>query len=333
MLTAMDANGPGFEVEALLREADWIKSLARGLSHLPDGALDLEQETWLAALRAKPATDRGLRPWLAAVMRNAARLRVRTDAHRSSRERHSAREEALPSSHELAARADLQRVVVEQLLLLDEPFRSTILLCFFEGLAPSEVARRQGVPAGTVRSRLSRGLELLRRRLDEQNGGDRARWLSALCLPTAGELIGGPLVTGILMKKMAWIVLALVVALSGWYGITRLRLSDTPALAGGVPPSPLQSETAAEVDERSLAEPRREALGVAQPIEPGRDACACACSTRARTSPCRISSWRWSTPIRRRNGSSRTHAASSRSRCGRARERRSISWRASPART
>lgn len=268
MLTAMDANGSGFEVEALLREADWIRSLARGLAHLPDGALDLEQETWLAALRARPATDRGLRPWLATVMRNAARANVRAEQHRSARERQSAREEALPSAQELAARAELQRVVVEELLALDEPYRSTILLCFFEGLAPGELARRQGLPSGTVRAWLSRGLEMLRRRMDERHGGDRSRWLAMLGVPaTRGVPVGTALFTGLVMKKIAWVALAVCIAFVAWYGITRDRAPETEVGASSVP-------ARLEAPSESRAQPplessRREAAAATLPTAAG----------------------------------------------------------------
>jgi len=73
---------------------------------------------------------------------------------------------------ELVARAELQRRLVERVLALREPSRSTVLLCYFEGLAPSEAARAMGVPAATMRSRLKRALDELRAQFDaEQREG------------------------------------------------------------------------------------------------------------------------------------------------------------------
>lgn len=43
-----------------------------------------------------------------------------------------------------------------------------------------EVARRLGIPGGTARWRLKRGLDELRERLDADSGGERERWLPLL---------------------------------------------------------------------------------------------------------------------------------------------------------
>jgi RNA polymerase sigma factor (sigma-70 family) len=48
---------------------------------------------------------------------------------------------------------------------LPDAFRSTIVLCYFEGLALDEAARRLRCPAGTLRSRLARARDKLRRAL------------------------------------------------------------------------------------------------------------------------------------------------------------------------
>jgi RNA polymerase sigma factor (sigma-70 family) len=282
MLSAMEERTGRFEVDALLREAGWLRSLSRALSDLPDRALELEQETWLAAVRAQPSTDRGLRPWLATVMRNAARAFARADAQRALRDREAAREEALPSSHELAARADVQRALVEHVLALEEPYRSTVLLCFYEGLAPGEVARRQGVPAGSVRSRLSRGVELLRRRLDDRCGGERSRWLSALtplgaARPEFAALSAFPvsLAAGVAMKKFAVVVLVLCLATAGWYAMERDALPRAETVAPVAAPDGALARPAAgggaaaqEPPEPTAPAEPREALAAPPPPAP-----------------------------------------------------------------
>jgi len=67
---------------------------------------------------------------------------------------------------------------------LDEPYRTAILLRYFEDLPPPAIAARLGAPLETVRTRLRRGLALLRERLDRDHRGDRRRW-SLLLLPLA----------------------------------------------------------------------------------------------------------------------------------------------------
>ncbi len=48
---------------------------------------------------------------------------------------------------------------------MPEKYRTPVVLCYFEGLTHDEAASRMGCPLGTVKGRLSRARELLRRRL------------------------------------------------------------------------------------------------------------------------------------------------------------------------
>ena len=97
------------EIEQLLTHAEWVRRLARRLVDDPSMADDVEQETWLNAVR-KPPAKRGadVRPWLARVVHNAAATLRRRELPRERRERAAARAEALPSAQELAAEGELQ---------------------------------------------------------------------------------------------------------------------------------------------------------------------------------------------------------------------------------
>ena len=57
-------------------------------------------------------------------------------------------------------------LVAEALQRLDEPGSSWIRMAFMEGLAHSEIADRTGVPLGTVKSTIRRGLARMRRDLE-----------------------------------------------------------------------------------------------------------------------------------------------------------------------
>ncbi len=72
-------------------------------------------------------------------------------------------------------------------LALDEPYRSTLLLRFFDDLPPRDVAKRTGVPVETARARIRRGLEQLRARLDKAHGSDGNAWRLALIPLMAGK--------------------------------------------------------------------------------------------------------------------------------------------------
>lgn len=175
---------------ALLEDLGWVRALARGLVRDEALAEDLVQETWLEAAERKWPGGRPPRAWLATVLRNLFRQEQRSGARRRRREGLVAAEEALPSTAELVERIELQRLLAEEVLRLEEPLRSTLVLRFAKGLEPKEIAGRQGIPASTVRSRSRRGLEILRERLDARSGGDRRRWLVGI-VPIALEREGG----------------------------------------------------------------------------------------------------------------------------------------------
>lgn len=178
--------------EDLLVHSAWIRRLAQRLVGEVHSADDVVQEAWRAALAHPPATDRPLRPWLARVVRNAVRKRARGDARARSREEASARPEGLPSSAELCQRVALQRDVVQAVLALDEPWRSTIVLRYFEGLSAREIGKRGDLSEEAVRKRLERGRERLRERLDERYGDRRATCLALAALARAPVPGGEP---------------------------------------------------------------------------------------------------------------------------------------------
>lgn len=168
----------------LLRHASWVRGLAVSLVVDAASADDLVQDTWAAALAHPPTTDRPLGPWLGRVLRNVARQGRRASGRRAAREQERPAPPELPGPEEIVQRLDAERALFEALAALEEPYRSTLILCFYEGLEPSELARKEGIAPATVRWRKLRGLELLRERLDRRYEGDRRSWCLAF-LPLA----------------------------------------------------------------------------------------------------------------------------------------------------
>ncbi|MEM6675058.1 MAG: RNA polymerase sigma factor, partial [Planctomycetota bacterium] len=148
---------------------------------------DLVQETWTVAALQLPRQDRPLRPWLAAITRRLASNHHRSNRQRRDRETVTATpgQAHAPASSELVERGEAQRHVAGLVLALEDPYRSVLLLRYFEGLTPAQIAEVRGATASTVRTQLARGLDQLRERLDAANGGDRTRWMRALT-PIAG---------------------------------------------------------------------------------------------------------------------------------------------------
>src|SRR5262249_56618706 len=65
---------------------------------------------------------------------------------------------------------DLRRALDEEVDRLPDKYRLPIVLCELEGRTLEEAARLLGWPLGTVAGRLSRGRDLLRRRLSRRRG-------------------------------------------------------------------------------------------------------------------------------------------------------------------
>src|SRR6185312_8389478 len=202
----MSENDDGWSIDDVLSQAGWIRQLARRLVRDAADRDDVVQEAWIHALRHAPRAQ-SLRPWLVGVLRNVARMDRRADARRRARE--AVTEEDAPSAstpEQMVERVEIERELAAALLELAEPYRSTLLWRYYEDLSAAEIARRSGVPAGTVRWRIKHGLELLRANLDGRFGGDRRRWSLAL-VPSAVAARGGTakiiaaVVGGVLIMK------------------------------------------------------------------------------------------------------------------------------------
>ncbi|MCE9594333.1 MAG: RNA polymerase sigma factor [Planctomycetes bacterium] len=175
----MDPHQVDVPHDDLVQHERFLHALARKLVHDEDLANDVVQDTWLAALRHPPRARETVRAWLARVTYNRAIQSFRTRERRERRELANARREALPSPTEDLEREQARALVVEALDATDTTYRTVLLLRYYEGLEPRDIAKLLDCPLETVRTRLKRGLEHLRRRLDRTRGGDRS-WAGAL---------------------------------------------------------------------------------------------------------------------------------------------------------
>lgn len=204
-LESMDGFTNSVDPRGLLADLVWTKELARRLVADAATADDLSQDTWFRALGRSWPEGRPSRAWLATVLRNLSRERHRQDQRRTHRERGSARREALPSSRELVERLELQQLLADEVLALEEPYRSVVLLVVACDVKPVEIARERGIPATTIRSHLSRGLAKLRERLGDRDGQDGNAWLASL-VPLALEAPSRAKAASLLWSSgMSWI--------------------------------------------------------------------------------------------------------------------------------
>lgn len=242
----MDAHHGDVTLETLLQHRDWVRRLSRALSRDEASADDVEQTAWMTAMKSPPRHAGNLRAWLASLVRTTARSIARGDERRVNRERVVAREPHA-SPHDTLERAELSRRLVEIVMTLREPYRTAVVLAYFDDLSPAEVAERTGVPATTARGRIHRGLVLVREELDRDHDGRRGAWLVAL-VPLAGDgtrgSIGSPatasaVLGGLVMstktKIAAGIVLALLVGVLLWKRDAGLESSTSAALVPQAP--------------------------------------------------------------------------------------------------
>ncbi|MFH0943710.1 MAG: sigma-70 family RNA polymerase sigma factor [Planctomycetota bacterium] len=176
----MESRPFAIDPEELRQQAEWVKALARRLVTDEHVAEDLAQETWLAALQHPPDSARPPRPWLSAILRNFTRRWIRGESQRVAREQVAAVAEETAPTVDVVGRVESVHLLVDAVLSLEEPNRTTILLRYYEGLSAAEIARRTSASASTVRSRLQRGLESLRAHLDAEHDGDRRAWCLAM---------------------------------------------------------------------------------------------------------------------------------------------------------
>lgn len=131
-------------------------------------AEDVLQETFVTAWRRASSFDPAAASpmtWLVVIARSRAIDRVRsTRVLRASGPIEDAPEieDAAPSPYEAAEQSDETRRLETCLSGLDRESSSAIRRAFFEGITYEDLAREGGVPLGTMKSRIRRGLQKLK---------------------------------------------------------------------------------------------------------------------------------------------------------------------------
>lgn len=136
-------------------------------------AADITQEVFIAAWRNRRRYDPsrgGLRAWLATITRNKLIDHYRSNG-REDRRIERAKDTYQPQD---PAAVELETIARRMLLAdamdgLPERARHMISLAFFEDMTHVEIANKTGVPLGTVKSDIRRGLDRLRRELGDAN--------------------------------------------------------------------------------------------------------------------------------------------------------------------
>ena len=148
------------------RPVDWEQLVNENENHLYRAALailrdvheaeDAVQDAFLAFLEKAPDDLEHPGAWLMRVAVNSCRSRLRRAWRRE-----------LPLPDTLPAPGPEERQELEELFALPPEDRAVIHLFYYEGCSTEEIARITGQRPGTVRARLTRARQKLKRLLEE----------------------------------------------------------------------------------------------------------------------------------------------------------------------
>ena len=223
-------------LDRLADDAVALRRLAHTLARDEHTADDLVQELAIRSLQVGGAPIRRPGAWLRSVLRNLARDRLRSRSRRKQRERAAASPEAQLATIDVVQRAESSRRLLREVLALPEPRRGVVLARYFDNLTPTQIAEMTGVPASTVRTRLHRGLQQLRRRLAGADAGHMSTLLHPLLVApheTARRARFGPGLGGTVMSTSAnngmwWVACLVLLLLVGTGVVTWFERSPAP---------------------------------------------------------------------------------------------------------
>ncbi|MFT5199428.1 MAG: RNA polymerase sigma-70 factor (ECF subfamily) [Planctomycetota bacterium] len=233
-----DIRGYFEEPEAWTQVSQGLQRIAMAIVGNERDAEDVVQGAWLEALRdpeRRPSTG-----W----MRRLVRFRA-LDALRRKRRDPIALEGEFPEEQDVNNtdtrwKIEAQREVLDAVNALKEPYLTTVVLRYFEGKGPKDIATQLGVPERTIKTRLTRAHATLRTRLGARYQDQFGNWAPALLAfsgytgPKLGSL-SLPVTGALLMNKK--ILIAAVVAVMVCIPFALQTRSATPD-------SILQPETA-----------------------------------------------------------------------------------------
>ena len=169
-----------------------VLRVCRNVLSNPDDADDAYQATFLVLVKQRSSIRKldSVASWLYGV---AARVsaRARVDAARRRKTEQSgirlAAACAVDTGIEDPGCEAFGPQVQDEVRRLPEKYRSVVLLCYWEGLTQEQAAMRLGCPIGTVRSRIARARDLLRRRLVKRGLVSTAGAVAAALDPTGAR--------------------------------------------------------------------------------------------------------------------------------------------------
>ncbi|MCP5022595.1 MAG: sigma-70 family RNA polymerase sigma factor, partial [bacterium] len=163
-------------IETLLEHEPFVRSILRGLVSDENQVQDLVQETWVRAMRRPPQEAGAIKGWLTRVAKNLVRDSHRRNATRTHCEHTASRSEEDTSVAVSEERLRLHQQILGAVMSLQEPYRSVMILTYYEDLSAREIATKLDRKPATVRSQIHRAHDSLRSQLDADYG-NRKDWM------------------------------------------------------------------------------------------------------------------------------------------------------------
>jgi RNA polymerase sigma factor (sigma-70 family) len=147
------------------RHAAMVWGVCRRILRHQQDAEDAFQATFLVLVhKAAGVADRvAVGNWLYGVAHQTA-VRVRANTMKTNRRERQGATVLDPPAPERTDDSDLRDIVDDEVVSLPDKYRAVVVLCDLEERPRSEVARRLGVPEGTVAGRLARARAMLAKR-------------------------------------------------------------------------------------------------------------------------------------------------------------------------
>lgn len=226
-------------LQPIIEHQEWVRSLVRRLVLDQSVVDDVVQEAWLQILKSEELPTRSVRGWLAVTVRRLVWRRMRADSRRDRVESTASRSYDASAASSADRHLDDYREISDAVKNLATDYRTVVIMRYYDGLEPKVIAEKLGLPATTVRNRLSRACDQLRDHLDRRHGSRRDWMLSLLPLirPTAGEIARA--------QKLAMLACAPTVAalIFGALLLVRPNADETRLEGGVITPTP-REETA-----------------------------------------------------------------------------------------
>jgi RNA polymerase sigma factor (sigma-70 family) len=152
----------------LARHGAMVLSVCRQVLGDPHAAEDAFQATFLVLVRRagslRVREPGSIGPWLYGVAYRIALKARQSAGRRRARERRAARP-AVEDASSAIEHSEFQALLHDEVNRLPSKYRAPVVLCYFEGRSHDEAAAALDWPVGTVRGRLSRARDRLRRSL------------------------------------------------------------------------------------------------------------------------------------------------------------------------